>query len=164
MAKRHIRVTCPPQLVAVGPVAQDKALGVILVFLSHPQILLGNSAALPSLDIQDVTLLTTQGELLASIPHPSPCVDHCLPIPFSAQEKESSETQVRACPAQLRPPSAAAWHSDQGRHPYKGLQALAPSLTSRHPAWPIIGAHGPSAGQAPAQSHLGVLILLCPLL
>lgn len=147
VARRHIRVTCPPQLLAIGPVAQDKALRVILAFLCHPQILLGDSTALPSVDIRILTLLTAQGEPLSSVTCRTAGSLIHLPVSTIASPSHSQprrETPLKPkselIPAQLRAPSAAAWHSDQGHHPYKGLHPLA--LLSHLPAntWPITGA------------------------
>lgn len=63
VARRHIIVTCPPQPVAIGPLLK----GVILAFLALSQVWLGNSAALPSINIWNLITSYRPGEPLSSI-------------------------------------------------------------------------------------------------
>lgn len=120
VARRHIIVTCPPQPVAIGPLLK----GVILAFLALSQVWLGNSAALPSINIWNLITSYRPGEPLPSITGRtagSLIISQCPPWPphsVLSPEETLLTPKPKHAPAQLRP-RAAAWQSDQGHHPYK---------------------------------------------
>lgn len=108
MSSRHTEFTCPSQLVAITSfkLLKTKDLESSLLFLSHSQVSLGNSVALPSEGIRNLITSyhssVSHSHLLPAWqvwpPIWSPLFFHCLLISFSAQERSSSETQIRACP------------------------------------------------------------------